>query len=354
MKKRIEKVQELLEKHHLDAFLFTSQANVFYLSGFRSSNAYVVVGKDSYLLLTDGRYFEKAKEQLKGWKLALLEGGLKRVYEVLRDMGARVVGYEEDKISCEFRRRLKGGFRWVGKPSFLKDMRALKDPEEISIIKEGVRQSDRVYRGLLSRLREGLTELEVRSMIVEEFFKVGALGESFPAIVASGKASAIPHWESSNQPIKHGQALLIDMGLLWKGYCTDFTRTLHIGRAGEEFKRVYQVVRDAHLYALEAVKVGRKIGEIDRVAREYIKRKGFGKFFVHSTGHGVGIEIHEFPRVYYKGADKEVRIEEGMVFTIEPGIYLGGKFGVRLENMVLVEEGIGKPLSEIPLDLVEV
>ncbi|MFN3870346.1 MAG: M24 family metallopeptidase [Aquificaceae bacterium] len=353
MKKRIEKVQNLLEKHHLDAFLFTSQANVFYLSGFRSSNAYVVVSKDSYLLLTDGRYFEKAKEQLKGWKVALLDGGLKRVYEVLRDVKAKTVGFEEDRVSCEFRKRLKGSFRWVGKAGFLKDMRAVKDPEEIRIIKEGVRQSDKVYKKLLSRLKEGLTELEVRSMIVEEFFKAGALGESFPTIVASGRASAIPHWETSNRPIRQGETLLIDMGLLWKGYCTDFTRTLHMGRAKEEFKRVYQVVRDAHLYALESVKVGKSIGEIDRIAREYIKKKGFGKFFVHSTGHGVGIEIHEFPRVYYKGVDKEVKIEEGMVFTIEPGIYIGGKFGVRLENIVVVEDGIGKPLSEIPLDLVE-
>ncbi len=354
MKKRIEKVQKLLEKHNLDAFLFTSQANVFYLSGFRSSNAYVVVSKDSYILLTDGRYFEKAKQHLKDWKVVLLEGGLKRVYEVLRDMKAKAVGYEEDRISCEFRKRLRGGFRWVGKPNFLKHMRAIKDPEEISIMKEGVRQSDKVYKSLLPRLKAGLRELEVRAMIVEEFFKVGAFGESFPTIVASGKASAIPHWETSNRPVKHGEALLIDMGLLWKGYCTDFTRTLYIGRAKEEFKRVYQVVRDAHLYALEGVRVGRKIGEIDRIAREYIRKKGFGKFFVHSTGHGVGIEIHEFPRVYYKGVDKEVKIEEGMVFTIEPGIYIGGQFGVRLENIVVVEDGIGKPLSEIPLDLVEI
>jgi len=147
---------------------------------------------------------------------------------------------------------------------------------------------------------------------------------------------------------------LIDMGLLWKGYCTDFTRTIHLGRASSEFKKIYNIVKDAHLFALEKVKVGRKISEIDKTARDYIKKKGYGKFFIHSTGHGVGIEIHEFPRVYYKGVDKDVIIEEGMVFTIEPGIYLGGKFGVRLENIVAVIRGVGEPLSKVSLDLIEI
>jgi len=325
MRERIAKVQNLLEKNNLDAFLFSSQPNVFYLSGFRSSHAYVVVSRHSYHLLTDGRYYQKAKEELKDWDVILLEGNvLKAIERLLKKIGAFKVGYEEDRVSCEFRRRLKGGLRWVGKAGFLKHMRAIKDSTEL------------------------------RSLIVSEFFKSGAMGESFPAIVASGKGSAIPHWETSTRPIKHGQPLLIDMGLLWKGYCTDFTRTIHLGRASSEFKKIYNIVKDAHLFALEKVKVGRKISEIDKTARDYIKKKGYGKFFIHSTGHGVGIEIHEFPRVYYKGVDKDVIIEEGMVFTIEPGIYLGGKFGVRLENIVAVIRGVGEPLSKVSLDLIEI
>ncbi|MFN7064980.1 MAG: M24 family metallopeptidase, partial [Aquificaceae bacterium] len=289
MRDKVAKAQELLEEHKLDAFLFTSPANVFYLSGFRSSNAYVVVGRESYYLLTDGRYFEKAKKQLRGWRLFLLEGnGLSKVYGLLKSMGVSLVGFEEDRVSCELRKRLRGGFRWVGRSGFLRRMRAIKDPEELRIIQEGVRLSDGVYRGLLGKIREGLTELEVRSMIVEEFLRLGSLGESFPAIVASGSASAVPHWEASKRAIRHREPLLIDMGLLWQGYCTDFTRTIYIGRASAEFKKVYQIVKDAHLFALEGVRVGRKIGDIDNIAREYIRKKGFGKFFIHSTGHGVG------------------------------------------------------------------
>lgn len=354
MKDRIKRVQELIRKSNLDAFLFTSQPNVFYLSGFRSSHAYIIITQDSYHLFTDGRYYEKAIKELRDWDIILLEGDpLKGIYKVLRKLKVQSVGYEEDKISCEFRKRLKGSFKWEGKRGFLRDLRAIKDPIELERIREGVKVSDRVYRRVLNRIREGLRELEIRAMIVQEFFKEGAMGESFPTIVASGEASSIPHWETSNRVIRHGKPLLIDMGLVWKGYCTDFTRTIHLGRVSPEFKRVYSIVKDAHLFALEKVKAGRKIGEIDRTAREYIKKKGFGKFFIHSTGHGVGIEIHEFPRVYFKGVDRDVPIEEGMVFTIEPGIYLEGKFGVRLENMVVVKGGVGEVLSNIPLDLIE-
>ncbi len=352
--KRVQKVQELLRKHKLDAFLFSSQPNVFYLSGFRSSHAYVVVTRGSYHLLTDARYYEKARAVLKGWDVVLIrENALRVIKSFLKKLKVYRVGYEEDRVSCELRKALRGGFRWKGIAGFLKEVRAIKDQEELSIMKEGVRISDRVYRKLLEHIREGMTELEIRSWLVEQFFKNGALGESFPAIVASGEGSAIPHYETSQKPIKYGEPLLIDMGLLWQGYCTDFTRTLFLGRADNEFKRVYTIVRDAHIMSLEKIRVGKKLGEVDKTAREYIRKKGFGKFFNHSLGHGVGVEIHEFPRVYYKGKDKDVVIEEGMVFTVEPGIYLPGKFGVRLENIVVVKNGVAEPLSEIPLDLVE-
>ncbi len=352
--KRIRQVQELLKKHNLDAFLFSSQANVFYLSGFRSSHAYVVITRDSHHLLTDGRYYEKAKSTLKDWDVLLIkENAIKVIKGFLKRLGVFRVGYEEDRVSCEFRKALRGGFRWIGISGFLKEIRAIKDEEELKTIKEGVKKSDRIYKRLLEYITEGMTELEIRSWLVQEFFKEGASGESFPAIVASGKGSAIPHYETSQKRIRRGEPLLIDMGLVWQGYCTDFTRTLFLGKADSEFRRVYSIVKDAHLLALERIKVGRKLREIDMVAREYIRKKGFGKFFTHSLGHGVGVEIHEFPRVYYKGKDKDVRIEEGMVFTVEPGIYLPGKFGVRLENMVMVKGGVGEPLSEVSLDLVE-
>ncbi len=353
---KLKEVQSLIEREGLDAFMFSSQANVFYLSGFRSTHAYAIVTPSSKYLLTDGRYYNRAKEELKGWEVGLIKGrALRFLKKFLREKGLRRVGYESDRVSCDFRRALRSTkIKWVGYSNFLKGIRVLKTREEIDRMREGVRISDRIYRELLSYVSPGMSELEVRGFIVGKIFEFGGEGESFPAIVASGPGSAIPHWETSRRRIEENSPLLIDMGLVWKGYCTDFTRTLHIGTPDREFVKIYNIVRDAHLFALEKAKAGNKLGEVDRAARDYIKKKGYGKYFTHSTGHGIGVEIHEYPRVYYKGEDSERVIEEGMVFTIEPGIYLPGKFGVRLENIVAVTGGVGEPLSEIDLELVKV
>lgn len=351
---KVKEVQSLIEKEGLDAFLFSSQANVFYLSGFKSTHAYVVLTPSSKHLLTDGRYYERAKKELKDWDVVLIKGkALRFIKRFLKDLGVSRVGYERDRVSCDFRGSLRAkGIRWVGYTNFLRDIRAVKTKEEIERMREGAKKVDRIFKDILGFVRPGMTELEVRRFIVNRIFEEGSTGESFPAIVAGGESSAIPHHETSLRKIKSGEPLLIDMGLVWRGYCTDFTRTLFIGKPEEEFKKVYTVVRDAHLFALEKVKVGNRIGDVDRVAREHISRKRLGKFFSHSTGHGIGVEIHEYPRVYFKGEDANRVIEEGMVFTVEPGVYLPGRFGVRIENMVAVIDGRGEPLSSVGLDLV--
>ncbi len=353
---KLREVQELIKKEGLDAFMFSSQANVFYLSRFRSTHAYAVITPDSKYLLTDGRYYEKAKEELRDWEVVLLKGrALRQIKKFLREKGLARVGYESDRVSCELRKYLRSTrIKWKGYPNFLKEVRAIKTKEEIDTMREGVKKSDSIYRELLNFVRPGMTELEVRGFIVSKIFEQGGSGESFPAIVASGEGSAIPHWETSERKIRPNAPVLIDMGLVWKGYCTDFTRTFYLGTPDREFVKVYNIVRDAHLFALEKVKVGNRLGDVDKTAREYIKKKRYGKYFVHTTGHGIGVEIHEYPRVYYKGEDADITIEEGMVFTVEPGIYLPGKFGVRLENIIAVVDGRGEPLSEIDLELVNV
>jgi Xaa-Pro aminopeptidase/Xaa-Pro dipeptidase len=350
---RLERVAHLIEEEGLDAFLFSSASNVFYLSGFRSTHAYVILARGERHLLTDGRYYDKAKAQLSGWQVHLIDRKANDyIRKFLRERELVNVGYESDRVSCHFRTLLRSRkIKWIPYVNFLGRLRMIKSKEEVNLMREGVRLSDRIFRELLEFIEPGMTELQLRGKIVELIFKYGASGESFPAIVAGGEHSAIPHWESSEAELKNNSPLLIDMGLVWKGYCTDFTRTLHLGRASEEFRRVYSVVRDAHLFALERVREGTPLGELDRVARAYIGEKGYGKFFNHSLGHGVGIDIHESPRVYHKGEDANLRIEEGMVFTIEPGIYLPNAFGVRLENIVVVENGVGVPMSEVDLGL---
>ncbi len=353
---KLPEVQALIDREGLDAFLFSSQANVFYLSRFRSTHAYVILTPNSRHLLTDARYYERAKKHLPDWDVVLIEGrAIPFLKKFLKKLGAVHVGYESDRMSCEFRKALRSTrIKWKPYLNFLRDIRVLKTEEELKIMKEGVKKSDYIYRELINFIEPGMSELRVRGFIVGKLFELNCEGESFPAIVASGEASAVPHWETSDNPIGNSSPLLVDMGLLWKGYCTDFTRTIYVGKPSEEFKRIYQIVKDAHLFALEKVKVGNRVGDVDRTARDYISGKGFGKFFTHSTGHGVGVEIHEYPRVYHKGEDASRTIEEGMVFTIEPGIYLPGKFGVRLENIIAVVDGKGEPLSDISLELVSV
>jgi len=256
--------------------------SVFYLSGFSSTHAYVVLTPSSRYLLTDSRYYLRAREELPDWEVVEIKGASARfIKKFLRGIGVRKVGYESDRVSCEFRKKLRTrGIRWVPCPGFLKDLRAVKTREEIEIMREGVRKSDTVYLQLLQLIGPGMTELEVRSRVVEGIFRVGGRGESFPTIVAGKNALS---------------------GQTRSGVCEDLHGC---------------------------------------------------KFFTHSTGHGVGVEIHEYPRIYHRGESAVKVVEEGMVFTLEPGVYLPGRFGVRLENMIAVVGGRGEPLSEVSLDLV--
>ncbi len=349
------KIEELLSEYGCDALFISSRPNVFYLSRFVSTNAYIVLTKEERIFITDGRYYEGAKSKLNDWNVVLLKGPLKyTINTLLRERGVKRVVYEKERVTCSMLEGLKmkgSGIEWIGIENPFKYVRSLKSREEIDTIREAVKITDEVYKRLMDTIGEGMREKDIRRKIVDEFLGKGAEGESFPSIVAFGPNSAIPHWTTSDTPVGKGP-LLIDMGMVWKGYCSDFTRTLYIGKPDEEFNRVYTIVRDAHLKAVDKVKEGVKVGDVDRVAREYIEKKGYGEFFVHSTGHGIGVEIHEYPRVYYKGKDAKDILKEGMVFTIEPGIYLPGKFGVRLENIVVVERDGVEVMSSIPLDLV--
>lgn len=356
---RLNRVREILQEKGLSAFLFSSYPNVFYLSGLRASHAYVIVTEKQAFLLTDGRYFEKAKEILPTFMEAKLIIGdpFKFLKAFLRSLKIKNIGFEKDRVPCELKERLRSkDYKLIGVSQVLKNLRMLKDKSELEKMKEAVRITDRIYQELLKHLKPGLTELEIRGKIVELIFKFSGEGESFPSIVAGGAHSAIPHWESSRNPIKKGP-LLIDMGILFKGYCSDFTRTLYLGNADSEFKKYFEMVKTAWYKAFEKVKAGVPVYEIDKAVRDYFEKKGVLANFTHATGHGIGIEIHEFPRIYFQKSKKFLKeqplIQEGMVFTIEPGLYFSGKFGIRLENMVFVEGGEGKIYSEIPLELLE-
>jgi len=330
-------------------------ANVFYLSGLKASLSYLIITEEKGYLLTDGRYFERAKplahEALEVH--LILENPMQTLKKFLRSLGVSTVGIEGDSITVATRSALRSKhYKLIPLTAPIEKLRIKKDKTERELIKKAVEFTDRIFKEILKEPLKGETELSIRGKIVQKAFSLGSSGESFPAIVAFKDHSAIPHWESSSTAIDGKGPLLIDFGIVYQGYVSDFTRTVYLGKADEEFKKVYNLIKEAYFRALERVRVGRDVQEVDLAVREFFKEKGVLSYFTHSTGHGVGIEVHEPPRLYCKIKEK-IKIEDGMVFTIEPGLYFPGKFGVRLENIVFVEDGRGVVYSEVPLELFE-
>ncbi|PMP90883.1 MAG: aminopeptidase P family protein [Hydrogenobaculum sp.] len=349
MKDILEKFYGFLKEKNIKSYLITYKPNVLYLSKFKSSNAYVLCLEGEFFFFTDSRYIEGAKEKIKHMEVINIEGSfLEFISKFLKAKNVDSI-YVDKTISYAFYEELSKhiNVRFEKDPTF--SLRKVKSKEEINIMKDGVKKSDAVYRRLLDFVKPGMTEKDVKDFVVCEFLKEKAQKESFDTIVATGKNSAVPHHETSFDVVENDKPLLVDMGLMWEHYATDFTRTFHIGKPSEEFLKVYEIVKDAHLFAIEKAISGNYLKDVDLAARSYIESKGYGDYFTHSTGHGVGLEIHEDPRVYKTSEDI---IEEGFVFTVEPGIYLPNHFGVRLENIVYIENGLPHVMSSIPLDLV--
>ncbi|MCS7199168.1 MAG: Xaa-Pro peptidase family protein [Caldimicrobium sp.] len=356
---RLKGARELLSRWSLEAFLFNSYPNVFYLTGLKASLAFLIITEQEAYLLTDARYIERARKLAQAeLKVELIEGDtLRFLKKFLKDLRVRRIGFESDRVSCDFRRALRSReYSLFGITHPLKEQRLKKDIEEQKAMKGAIEITDKIYFELLNYITSELTELELRGRIVELAFKFLAEGEAFPSIVAVGEHSAIPHWESSRAPLRANKPLLLDFGVIFNGYCSDFTRTIYWGNPDEEFKRYYEMVKSAWFKAFERVKVGVPVFEVDKVVRSYFQEKGVISHFTHSTGHGIGIEVHEYPRIFWRREasylKKQPLIEEGMVFTIEPGLYFEGKYGIRLENVVFVEGGEGKIHSQVPLELI--
>ena len=357
-KERVEALIKELKAFNLDGVLISSSPNVFYLTGFTSTNAHLVITPSECIMLTDGRYFEKAQKQVSGWDIRLIDKGFEESFSsVIKELKIKKLGYEKHRITYEFFELISKIVETpIGVKNLVEKLRLKKDKEEFEIIKQAVELTEEVYEKIKDYIKKNIskkeiTELEIRGVCVFEMFKAGASGESFPAIVATSKHSSIPHWETSKSLIKLNAPLLIDMGLKLNGYCSDFTRTLYIGeKPDKEFLRLYQILKDSWFFGFEAVKPGMAVKELDLKIREYLKKKDVEKLFIHATGHGVGIEIHEIPHISYK-AKEDICFEEGMVFTIEPGLYLPGKFGIRLENIIAIHNGKPEILGKKSLEL---
>jgi Xaa-Pro aminopeptidase len=348
---KLSKLRQALTENKIDALLVTSGYNRRYLTDFTGTAGVAIVSKDQAVFITDFRYTEQAAKQISGFEIVQHTKTLiEEVAVQLDKMGVKNVGFEKDDMSYAMYESYKKAVNTELVPvsGLVEKIRLIKTPQEIKIIKAAADIADAAFEHIISFISPGKTELEVSNEL--EFFmrKQGATSSSFDIIVASGLRSALPHGVASDKVIEKGDFVTLDFGALYNGYISDITRTVAVGEPSEQLKEIYQVVLDSQLLALDKVKPGMTGIEADAVARDYIKSKGYGEAFGHSLGHGIGLEVHEGPGLSFRS---ETVLEEGMVVTIEPGIYVPGVGGVRIEDDIVITAAGNEKLTHSTKEL---
>jgi Xaa-Pro aminopeptidase len=350
---RADRLVDLLDELGLDCLLVTNLVNVRYLTGFTGTNGACLVSRDERLFLTDFRYVEQAEAQVRGFERARAERDL------LRDLAARLegrVGFEDAHLSVRAHGKLQEASEGVDVEllpagDLVERLREVKDEEELRAMAAAAELADGVYEHLRERGLVGRTEREVALEAEDELRRRGAEEPAFPVIVAGGAHGARPHAEPREVEIEPNTLVVVDMGAKVDGYCSDCTRTFATGELDGGAAEVYELVRSAQAAALEAVRAGAGCRDVDAVARDLIEEAGHGEHFGHGLGHGVGLEVHEAPRLA-KTAEGELRT--GNTVTVEPGVYVPGELGVRIEDLVAVTEDGSEVLTGFPKELVTV
>jgi Xaa-Pro aminopeptidase len=344
---RLQSLQQEVDRLKFDTLLVTHSANIRYLCGFTGSAGALLVGASGCVFFTDGRYSQQAHDEVRGAKIRierkapLVAAGewLKSKWQRSGHHLRRSLGIEAEYLTVAARQRLaillhgKVGLREA--PPLVERVRMVKDANEIESIRSAVATGASLFDRALQVIKPGTSELEVAAEMEYAARKAGVDGMSFETIIASGARSALPHGRASTARIPPQGFVVCDFGVILHGYCSDRTRTVWVGSASKEARRVYAAVLEAQQAAIDGVGPGIAVGKVDHAARKALKKHGLAGNFTHSTGHGVGLEIHEAPRVA-KGQQEVLR--PGMVITIEPGVYLRGKWGVRIEDVVVVTE----------------
>jgi Xaa-Pro aminopeptidase len=360
---RQQRLREVLPENRLDALLITHLPNIRYLCGFSGSAGALLVSAGGSTFFADGRYTQQAKAEVQAAKVVIArKPPLTAVAEWLgrkatgnRTKKSQTLGVEGQYMTLGARRGLSDvlpkHLRLHEAPALVEQARMVKDPEEIALIRSAVTMGTNLFDRALQLIRPGVREVEVAAEMEYVARKGGADAMSFETIIASGARSALPHGRASNAPIVTGGFVVCDFGVILHGYCSDRTRTVYVGAATAEARRVYHAVLTSQQAAIDAVRPGVSVGKVDRAARKMLQQSGLAKHFTHSTGHGVGLEIHEAPRVA-QGQQEVLR--PGMVITIEPGVYLPDKWGVRIEDMVVVTDQGCEVLAPTRKEFIEI
>jgi Xaa-Pro aminopeptidase len=344
--------RKILDSYHLDGILFVSLENIRYLCGFTGSDgAFVITQKESFFL-TDSRYWTQADEEVKGSQIIHYKKKMEGIASLLLDLKLKNIGFESTSLTFSSHQflleRSANEAKLIPLEDELKNLRAIKDDQGLALIRTAIDISSKAFLHVMEIFKEGLVERE--AALEMEFFmkRNGADAIGFDIIIASGKRSALPHGKASDKRIEKGDFILIDFGSGFQGYHSDQTRTVVCGKPSSEQKRIYQIVKEAHDKAIEMVRPGIPIQEVDAAARDHIRNQGYGEYFGHGLGHGIGLAVHEDPVV---NPENKGLIQEGMVFTIEPGIYLPDWGGVRIEDMVQVTSRGTEVLTYLPGEL---
>ncbi len=347
---RLSRLRPHLAEAGLEGLVVSSSSNVFYLSGFRGSSGALLITSDQALLLSDFRYRLQARQQAPNFEFVEVERKLLfTLGDVAREQGIARLGYDQANLTCELHDQLSEGASGVELAlagGLVEELRAVKSKDEIALIRAAASLADQALSKMMGLLKPGVSERDIA--LEGEFFmrRAGAEAAAFDFIVASGPNSALPHAETSDRCLQSGDLVVIDMGARVGGYCSDITRTLAIKTASTQAQEIYHIVYRAQRAAAAAVKAGVIGGEVDRIARNLIEATGYGDAFGHSLGHGVGVEVHEAPRLR---RGEEAQLLPGQVVTVEPGIYLDGLGGVRLEDLLVVTEKGTETLTGSPM-----
>ena len=345
-------ISSALEQRTLDALIVTCPANVRYLSGFTGSNGALLLSPGGCELFTDPRYQLQAAQEADCRVHAARGPLLARLMAVAQRKKLHRLGFEKSRVSWDAYNLLAEKL-WLGAvlepvAGIVEELRMVKSPSEIALIRKAMAVCDEALEATLTGLRPGLSEREVAAELDYQMRRRGADGAAFETIVAAGPRSALPHAHPTGNTLRNHQLVLIDVGASRAGYASDMTRTVVLGRAGTKARHLYQAVAEAQAAALAAVRPGVTAASVDRAARSVLRRHGLERAFAHATGHGLGLEIHEPPRL---GKREKIRLRAGMVITVEPGAYLAGFGGVRIEDTVLVTAGGVEILSAAGKDL---
>ncbi len=350
--KRIEKLLPKLAEKNLDAFFVSQPENRYYLSGFNGTAGYLLITPDKKILATDFRYTEQAGIEAPDYEIFQITGEVSDWFPILSSGLKGKMGFEARDITFSFYQRLaealskaESKLELVPVEGMVESLRMIKEPGEIELITKAVEITDRAFKHALTLIRPGITEKEIAWRIEKYMREHGSDAVAFEAIIASGPASAMPHARPSEHTLLPGEPVIIDIGAKYNFYCADLTRTVCVGGCTDKFKEIYSIVLKAQLTALKEIKAGMTGNDAHTIALDIIREAGYRAHFGHGLGHGLGLAIHEAPRV---GLNSQDVLQDGMVFSVEPGIYLLGWGGVRIEDTVVMENGRVRPITRAP------